>query len=256
MNVCTHDPPGTLTLPTLSQKPCAHRVGTSSSWISILLPLKSECSNRQILCSMLSCNEEPVGQQVNHLFESTLSLQVAASYSSRSGWFPVFQNPIWVLVLLGRTHHADGPEGHEAVAAVGVAPGVPARILSLLQDEHLPTEVSLLKGNKAAGGMAGERGGVRRGTVAMETGAEAEPVSSTYGPHSTIRLRTRSMPRSHTFMHSFCTSIILPWKFSWSNSMICRQEAERAPRLRLGGPLKHVLSSDGAVCLRKLPSTG
>lgn len=50
-------------------------------------------------------------------------------------------------------YHSDGPEGHEAVAAVGVAPGIPARILSLLQDEHLPTEVSLLKGNKA-----GERG--------------------------------------------------------------------------------------------------
>ena len=56
-------------------------------------------------------------------------------------------------------YHADGPEGHEAVAAVGVAPGIPARILSLLQDEHLPTEVSLLKGNKAGeGGPPGTRG--------------------------------------------------------------------------------------------------
>lgn len=52
---CTHAPPGTLTLPTRSQKPCAQRVGTSSSWISILLPLKSESSYRQILCSRLSC---------------------------------------------------------------------------------------------------------------------------------------------------------------------------------------------------------
>ena len=40
-------------------------------------------------------------------------------------------------------------------------------------------------------------------------------------------LRTLSMPRSHTFMHSFWTSIILPWKFSWSNSMICREERVR-----------------------------
>lgn len=55
LNVSTHAPPGTLTLPTLSQKPCAQSVGTSSSWISILLPLKSESSYRQILCSMLSC---------------------------------------------------------------------------------------------------------------------------------------------------------------------------------------------------------
>lgn len=44
---------------------------------------------------------------------------------------------------------------------------------------------------------------------------------STYGPHSTMILRTLSMPRSHTFVHSFWTSVILPWKFSWSNSMIC-----------------------------------
>ena len=57
-------------------------------------------------------------------------------------------------------HHADGPEGHEAVAAVRVAPGIPARILALLQDEHLPTEVSLLKGNKAGeGGSPGAAGG-------------------------------------------------------------------------------------------------
>lgn len=47
---------------------------------------------------------------------------------------------------------------------------------------------------------------------------------STYGPHSTMILRTLSMPRSHTFIHSFWTSIILPWKFSWSNSMICTEE--------------------------------
>lgn len=65
-------------------------------------------------------------------------------------------------------HHADGPEGHEAVAAVGVAPGIPARILSLLQDEHLPTEVSLLIGNKAGGeggppGTEGAQEGRERG---------------------------------------------------------------------------------------------
>lgn len=47
------------------------------------------------------------------------------------------------------TYHVDGPERHEAIAAVRVAPGVPARILSLFQDEHLPTEVGLLEGNKA-----------------------------------------------------------------------------------------------------------
>ncbi|KAG7231778.1 hypothetical protein INR49_010383 [Caranx melampygus] len=58
-------------------------------------------------------------------------------------------------------YHADGPEGHEAVAAVGVAPGIPARILSLLQDEHLPTEVSLLKGDKAGEGGPPDTGGAQ-----------------------------------------------------------------------------------------------
>lgn len=47
---------------------------------------------------------------------------------------------------------------------------------------------------------------------------------STYGPHSTMILRTLLMPRSHTFIHSFWTSIILPWKFSCSNSMICTED--------------------------------
>ena len=79
-------------------------------------------------------------------------------------------------------YHADGPEGHEAVAAVGVAPGVPARILSLLQDEHLPTEVSLLKGDKAeegvqpprAGRAQGGRGGERRIIGKIVTQEEGE----------------------------------------------------------------------------------
>ncbi len=47
------------------------------------------------------------------------------------------------------SYHADGSEGHETITAVAVWPGVPARILALLQDEHLATEVSLLEGNKA-----------------------------------------------------------------------------------------------------------
>jgi len=49
-------------------------------------------------------------------------------------------------------YHADGPQRHEAVAAVRVAPGVPARILPLLQDEHLAAEVGLLEGNEAGEG--------------------------------------------------------------------------------------------------------
>lgn len=58
-------------------------------------------------------------------------------------------------------------------------------------------------------------------TVSLASPAQTQVCVSTYGPHSTMILRTLSMPRSHTFIHSFWISIILPWKFSWSNSMIC-----------------------------------
>lgn len=60
------------------------------------------------------------------------------------------------------------------------------------------------------------------GTLCLTLPTQLRSVS-TYGPHSTMILRTLSMPRSHTFIHSFWTSIILPWKFSWSNSMICAE---------------------------------
>ena len=43
---------------------------------------------------------------------------------------------------------------------------------------------------------------------------------ATYGPHSTRRERTLSIPMSHTFMHSALISIQRPWKFSWSNTNI------------------------------------
>ena len=47
-------------------------------------------------------------------------------------------------------YHPDGPEGQQVVVLLAVAPGVPARILSLLQDVHLTTEVHLLKAHEAA----------------------------------------------------------------------------------------------------------
>lgn len=47
------------------------------------------------------------------------------------------------------SYYLDGPKGHKAITAIAVRPGVPARILSLFQDKHLPTKVSLLKGNEA-----------------------------------------------------------------------------------------------------------
>lgn len=48
-------------------------------------------------------------------------------------------------------YHFDRPEGQQVVVLLAVAPGVPTRILSLLQDVHLATEVHLLKAHETAG---------------------------------------------------------------------------------------------------------
>lgn len=47
---------------------------------------------------------------------------------------------------------ADGAEGHQALDVVGVAaaPGIPARVLSPLQDELLPAEAGVLVTDPAA----------------------------------------------------------------------------------------------------------
>lgn len=47
-------------------------------------------------------------------------------------------------------YHADRPEGQQVVVPLAVAPRVPTRILSLLQDVHLTTEVHLLEADPAA----------------------------------------------------------------------------------------------------------
>lgn len=51
--------------------------------------------------------------------------------------------------VLGGGYHADRPEGQQVVILLAVAPGVPTGVLSLLQDEHLTTEVHLFKAHKA-----------------------------------------------------------------------------------------------------------
>lgn len=53
------------------------------------------------------------------------------------------------LSLSTGVYHANGPERQQVVVLLAVAPGVPARVLALLQNEHLATEVYLLKANKA-----------------------------------------------------------------------------------------------------------
>lgn len=46
-------------------------------------------------------------------------------------------------------YHSDGSEGHHVVVLHAVAPGVPAGVLSLLQDVHLTAEVHLLVADEA-----------------------------------------------------------------------------------------------------------
>lgn len=47
------------------------------------------------------------------------------------------------------THHFEGPQREEGVAALTVGPGVPSRVLALLQDELLAGEVVAIVANPA-----------------------------------------------------------------------------------------------------------
>lgn len=50
------------------------------------------------------------------------------------------------------TYNVQRPKGQEAVTVVAVGPGVPARVIPLLQDKLLPTEGSALKCQPPVGG--------------------------------------------------------------------------------------------------------
>lgn len=76
---------------------------------------------------------------------------------------------------LGATHHPDGPEGHELVTAVTAGPGVPARVLAFLQDEHLTPEIGLLKCDPAGHEWDGE-GGVGQRQKREQLLAETHPL--------------------------------------------------------------------------------
>ena len=56
------------------------------------------------------------------------------------------------MKISGTHSWTDGAEGHEALNVVGVtpAPGIPARVLSSLQDKLLPAEAGMLITNPAA----------------------------------------------------------------------------------------------------------
>lgn len=49
------------------------------------------------------------------------------------------------------THDLEGAEGHEAVAVVAVGPGVPARVVTLLQHKLLPSKGLPLEAQPPAG---------------------------------------------------------------------------------------------------------
>lgn len=128
MNIrATHVPQLTMMLPTLSVKPWEKRLGTSSSTISILRPLNSPTSNRQILC-----------------FSGSLTIAQKET-QGRPAFLALVDSDRWWAGL----YHANGPEGQQVVILLAIAPGVPARILALLQDEHVTAEVHLLKTNEA-----------------------------------------------------------------------------------------------------------
>ena len=115
-------------LPTLSVNPWENRLGTSSSMISILRPLNSPTSYRQILCFSGSWHGKKTSPQPRSKEEISENLKALDSF-----------------------YHFDGPEGEQVVVLLAVAPGVPAGVLSLLQDVHLTAEVHLLEAHIPAG---------------------------------------------------------------------------------------------------------
>ncbi len=80
--------------------------------------------------------------------------------SQESILFPKWSNRWWV-------YHADGSEGQQVVVLLAVAPGVPAGVLALLQDEHLTAEVHLLKAHKAEEGRKGHKNKARGRWLAL-----------------------------------------------------------------------------------------
>lgn len=61
----------------------------------------------------------------------------------------------WDNVLFQSCYHADRSEGKQVVVFLTVAPGVPARVFALLQNEHLTPQVHLLKAHIAETGQKG-----------------------------------------------------------------------------------------------------
>lgn len=113
---------------------------------------------------------------------------------------------------------ADGPEGDHPLNAVGVAAavGFDAGVVSLLQHKLLPAKAGVLIAHPAA---------KKKKVLVNDITAVARlerifPV--TYAPHSTFRERMFSIPHSMMFWQLAVNSIRLPWKCSWSYTVICK----------------------------------
>lgn len=121
-----------LALATRSWKPWAHRLGTSSSTISIFLPSKPAFSNRCSLWSALSWREETAC--LHYIASANIAMTVGHT-SLKTHQATV--NGKWQVSAIMNTDHFQGPEWAQAVATLAVGPGAPARILSFLQNKLL-----------------------------------------------------------------------------------------------------------------------
>lgn len=75
------------------------------------------------------------------------------------------------------------------------------------------------------------------------------PRPNTHGPEATMRLRTRSKPRSPRFKHSPENSTRRPWKFSCSKTTSCRREAPVPRKQSEGGSTSKVERLQGKYAL-------
>lgn len=125
-----------------------------------------------------------------------------------------------------RTHHFEGPERQEGVAALVVGPGVPARELALLQDELFAREAVSLVAHPAAEqssgtGSVGSRQSKQWRASCSAWWSGGGERRCTHGPDSTMTDPTFFRPDSVTSLHSAENSPLQPWKFSNSNSSTC-----------------------------------
>lgn len=157
--------------------------------ISILRPLNSPTSYKQILC--FSGSWANVNKINSNLYKITVKQR-----GNLKEWVQVL--PFWQAWRTGGSR-SSGSCSRSPSGGTLPSPGCTSHHRS--SSARIP------------------RSWRRDGVTRIQTEMQRKCVE-TYGPHSIRRERTRSMPISHTFMHSLLISIMRPWKFSWSNTYI------------------------------------